>query len=117
MIASRTGIRLTPSWRGDVVLVDPVALAQLTVEDQRPDVHGDEVAAAAAVHERHGREAGVVEIPRGHMYTLCEFRQAIAPAARQAGDLVGVEAELAEHRVGVDPRVRVRGRPASPRCG
>src|SRR4029453_18905273 len=44
----------------DVVLVDPITLAQLAVEDERAHVDGDEVTAARAVEERDRREAGVV---------------------------------------------------------
>ena len=51
---------------GDVVLAHAVALPQLTVEDHRPDVHRDEIAAAATVDEGERREALVVEILHGH---------------------------------------------------
>ena len=52
---------------GDVVLAHAVALTQLTVEDHRPDVHRDEIAAAAPVDEGERREALVVEILHGHV--------------------------------------------------
>ena len=45
-----------PELLGDLVLANPVALTQLAVEDQGADVDGDELTAAAPVHEGDGRE-------------------------------------------------------------
>ena len=47
-----------PQLARDVVLVDPVTLAELAVEDQRPHMDRHQVAAAGPVDERHRREAG-----------------------------------------------------------
>src|SRR5215218_7096776 len=109
MIASRTGIRLTPSWRAmsSWCTRSPCRSSPLKISERTW------IATRSPLLGRSMSGTGAKPAASSSRFTTTCIRYADeglgdCAAVPQGGDLIGAEPEVAEHRVGVDAGVRVR---------